>query len=119
MSAPQIDILQELEKRLHQEAAKYHMDAAELGRQILPALFEEYSQTFREEISKRFLRERPVSKSGPHTEVTPRSGKIVGGKRKASAFGKYAYLPTSSEEFARRKQEEIELEDRRWKAQHR
>jgi len=47
MSALQIDISQELEKRLHQEAAKYHMDAAELGRQILPVLFEEYSQTFR------------------------------------------------------------------------
>ena len=27
--------------------------------------------------------------------------------------GKYAFVPTSSEDFARRKQEEIELEDRR------
>ena len=27
--------------------------------------------------------------------------------------GKYAFIPTSSEDFARRKQEEIELEDRR------
>lgn len=30
-----------------------------------------------------------------------------------SVMGKYAYVPTSSEEFARRKQEEIRLEDRR------
>jgi len=27
--------------------------------------------------------------------------------------GKYAHIPTSSDEFARQKQEEIELEDRR------
>ncbi len=30
-----------------------------------------------------------------------------------SLRGKYAFVPTSSEDFARRKQEEIELEDRR------
>lgn len=29
-------------------------------------------------------------------------------------MGKYAHLLTSSEEFARRKQEEIELEDKGW-----
>ena len=29
-------------------------------------------------------------------------------------MGKYAHLPTSSEDFARRKQEEIELEDKGW-----
>ena len=29
-------------------------------------------------------------------------------------MGKYAHLNTSSEEFARRKQEEIELEDKGW-----
>lgn len=29
-------------------------------------------------------------------------------------MGKYAHLKTSSEEFARRKQEEIELEDKGW-----
>ena len=28
-------------------------------------------------------------------------------------FGKYAFVPTSSEEFCRRKVEEIDLEDRR------
>ena len=30
-----------------------------------------------------------------------------------SLRGKYAFVPTSSEDFARRKQEEIEIEDRR------
>ena len=29
-------------------------------------------------------------------------------------MGKYAHLKTSSEDFARRKQEEIELEDKGW-----
>jgi len=29
-------------------------------------------------------------------------------------MGKYAYIQTSSEDFARRKQEEIELEDKGW-----
>lgn len=31
-----------------------------------------------------------------------------------SLKGKYAFVPTSSEDFARRKQEEIELEDKGW-----
>lgn len=34
----------------------------------------------------------------------------------ASIMGKYAHVLTSSDEFARRKQEEIELEDRRRRA---
>lgn len=34
-----------------------------------------------------------------------------------SLCGKYAHLPTSSEDFARRKQEEIELEDKGWRPQ--
>ncbi len=29
-------------------------------------------------------------------------------------MGKYAFVPTSSEDFARRKQEEIDLEDKGW-----
>lgn len=32
-----------------------------------------------------------------------------------SVMGKYAFVPTSSDDFARRKQEEIRLEDRRSK----
>ena len=31
-----------------------------------------------------------------------------------SVCGKYAHLPTSSEDFIRRKQEEIDIENRRW-----
>jgi len=34
---------------------------------------------------------------------------------RVSAMGKFAHIPTSSEEFCRRKQEEIDLEDRRWR----
>jgi len=34
-------------------------------------------------------------------------------KPRVSAMGKYAHVQTSSEEFARRKSEEIDLEDRK------
>ncbi|MHB0939263.1 MAG: hypothetical protein ACYDCO_23535 [Armatimonadota bacterium] len=36
-------------------------------------------------------------------------------KKRVSAMGKYAHLPGSTEEFMKRKQEEKELEERRWK----
>ncbi|MHB0939265.1 MAG: hypothetical protein ACYDCO_23525 [Armatimonadota bacterium] len=36
-------------------------------------------------------------------------------REKVSLRGKYKHVLTSSEEFCRRKQEEIDLEDRRWR----
>ena len=36
-------------------------------------------------------------------------------RRRVSFRGKYAHVLTSSEEFMRRKQEEKELEERRWR----
>jgi len=36
-------------------------------------------------------------------------------RRRESAMGKFAHVPISSEEFHRRKQEEIDLEERWWK----
>lgn len=38
---------------------------------------------------------------------------VIQGGRKPSAGGKYAFVPGGSEEFAREKQREIEIEDRR------
>ena len=61
-------------------------------------------------------------------ELTPRELKIVEEvleslrhqeqeqpQQKVSIRGKFAHVPTSSEDFNRRKQEEIDLEDRRWR----
>jgi excisionase family DNA binding protein len=50
----------------------------------------------------------------PHADDRPPITPEEHAARVDALMGKYAWVPTSSEEFARRKQEEIDLENRRW-----
>jgi excisionase family DNA binding protein len=52
----------------------------------------------------------PLPRAADTAPITPEERPA----RVDALMGKYAWVPTSSEEFARRKREEIDLENRRW-----
>ncbi len=88
-----LDLSPELEERLAQEATRNGIAPPEYVRRLLEDCV-------------------PGTQSHPPT-AEERAARV------AAARGKYAHLKTSSEAFALRKQEEIDLEDRRWKERSR
>ncbi len=106
-----IDLTPEEEARLQQAAARRGMKADAYLRSLIP---------METENDMPLPKRRPKSPSGTTNsqEQQQNSQRRTGGdtsERRPSARGKYAGLMTSSEEFARQKQEEIALEERHWK----
>jgi hypothetical protein len=62
----------------------------------------------RRQLRERLDREAHIAPSPAQRDVQAERAALI-----TSVRGKYAYVPTSSEAFNQRKQEEIELEDRR------
>ncbi len=77
-----------------------------MAQQILEGTWEEVSQRS-EELSGRRVR---VTVLDDVTMPSPNEARTEG---KGRAFGKYAHVPGTSEDFVREKQEEIDREDRR------
>ena len=79
--------------------------------QALDRILEEVRQLSpdeRRQLRERLAREAHIAPSSAQRDVQAERAPLI-----TSVRGKYAYVPTSSEAFNQRKQEEIELEDRR------
>jgi hypothetical protein len=75
-----------------------------MARRVIDALALGYDETGKD--SPVWLSDLQARYAGEEADVTPPA-------TRPSAMGKYAHLNTSSEDYARRKQEEIDLEDGR------
>ena len=88
-----VELSPEVEKRLEQEAERNGLEPPEYVRRLV---------------------EERISVGESKTLTAEERATRV-----AALRGKYAHVPTSADEFCRRKQDEIDVEDRRWKERSR
>jgi excisionase family DNA binding protein len=101
------------------EEERQTMEAGERARRVreargalahLPGGVDEFLKRKHEEIDLEDAAARIQAALEARARLTPEERAA----RVRAAVGKFAHVPTSSEEFSRRKQEEIDLENRRW-----